>query len=672
MTDWMSQLCRQLGVHAQYRGFDGQTISVSPDTQSAVLHALGVDVHSDADAKAQTEHLQAREAAHPLQQEVIVYADQSSILSLSKPAHWTLEAENNGAILGEGKSDAANVVTLPAMPIGIHKLRLSCNAQEFTTWVLARPTRAIQLQDRIPDARIWGGLAALYGLTDGDRAAIGSYALLGDYAAAFARHGADFLGINPVHAMGQTRPDHLVSPYSPTHRVFLNTWHCNTGVAEQVQSKQQGRLVDYPAALEANAQALTGQFAAFKRLPQNSAEKQAFDAFVAQAGAPLDDFALFEALAQKHGADWREWPALLQQRDAATLDQARAQYGGEIAFTKWAQWQAEEQLAQAQNKAQDAGMRVGLYLDLAVGPRLGGAETWEKNTSLVTGASLGAPPDPLGPMGQNWGLAPLSPLTCRAEGYAGFSRLLRAIMRHAGMIRIDHVLGLMRSFWIPDGAREGTYVSYPFDALLAVVAIESVRNNAIVVGEDLGLVPEGLREKLAASGVYGLDVLQYMRSPSGGFVDSAQTRNLAVCTFATHDTPTVAGFFAAEDARVRYEFGGIDAEALAQTQADRARAEETLETSDPVREIHRRLAKANAGMVAVQLDDVAQSRDQQNLPGTIDTYPNWRLKSPFTLNEIATSDAFTQLAGDMQSQGRSNLKGMEKENDLQHCSNDAH
>jgi 4-alpha-glucanotransferase len=312
-------------------------------------------------------------------------------------------------------------------------------------------------------------------------------------------------------------------------------------------------------------------------------------------------------------------------------------------------------------------MRVGLFLDLAVGPRLGGAETWVGGTSLITGATLGAPPDPLGPMGQSWGLAPQSPLKCRAQGYAGFAHLLRAVMRHAGMIRIDHVLGLMRSFWIPEGGREGTYVSYPFEALLAVVAIESVRNQTIVVGEDLGLVPTGLRKELAASGIYGLDVLQYMRTPTGGFVDPSETRDLAVCAFATHDTPTIAGFFAAEDARVRYDLGGINHNSLDRTRVDRKRAKDTLTGPKPVTAVHRELARANSSMVAIQLDDIAERLSQQNLPGTIDSYPNWRLKAPFLVEEIAKSDNFAELGRIMRDHGRVNQNGMEKDDGLHDC-----
>lgn len=667
MTDWLSQLCTHVGVHAYYRGFDGQTINVSRDTQGAVLRAMGFDVSADADAQAFLQYLQAEDVARPLPAEVIVEAGASRDLTVKEPAEWTLEAEGTGDILASGR--AADNLALPPLPLGIHLLRLRTGANDFTTWVLARPARAVQLTDRVGDARIWGVLAALYGLTNGNRAQIGSYGLLGEYAAAMAEHGADFLGINPVHAMGQVRPDNLISPYSPSHRGFLNTWYCS-GLNDAVGDSNE--LLDYPTALRSNARALADNFADFCALPEQAPEKKAFHTFTDQAGAPLREFALFEALAASFGADWRNWPTAYRDHDTDALAAFEARNSAEIDRNKWAQWQADVQFSQAQSKARGAGMRVGLYLDLAVGPRLGGAETWVKDTSLVTGATLGAPPDPLGPSGQNWGLAPQSPLKCRATGYAGFARLLGAIMRHAGMIRIDHVLGLMRCFWIPEGRTEGTYVSYPFDALLAVVAIESVRNNTIVVGEDLGLVPEGLREELAASGIYGLDVLQFMRTPTGGFVDTADTRKLAVCTFATHDTPTAAGFFNATDARIRHELGDIDADTLEQTRADRARAGKSLGTADPVNTMHRQLARANAAMVAVQLDDIAGRTDQQNLPGTVDTYPNWRLKAPFSVDQVRTSNAFAQVAQDMAAQGRSNSKGLEKDHGLQDCSNHAY
>lgn len=661
MTDWVAELCQYVGVTSEYRGFDGKTIQVAPDTQIAVLCAMGLHVTSDADAKAVLRQMQSVEEQRLLPQELIVTAGQGTEIPVARPVAWSLELEDTGQVQASG--EAAESIVLSALPVGIHRLRLNGN---FTTWVLARPARALILSDIVAKPRIWGVLASLYGLTDKTAASLGSYGSLREYAAAMAGYGADFIGINPIHAMGQVRPDDVISPYSPSHREFLNTWYVTKA------GPATSDLIDYPAALQENAAALDDGFEEFLRLPDGAPEKRSLAGFRASGGARLRDFAVFEALAGHFGPDWRKWPTPYQDRDSGAVAAFAQDHEQAIALVEWAQWQSDVQLASAQAFATKSGMRVGLYLDLAVGPRLGGAETWGKDSALVTGATLGAPPDPLGPAGQSWGLAPLSPLKIRERGYASFARLLRSVMCHAGMIRIDHVLGLMRSFWIPEGCDEGTYVSYPFDALLAVVAIESVRNQTIVVGEDLGLVPSGLREKTAASGIYGLDVLQYMRSEDGGFVETSETRKKAVCAFATHDTPTIAGFFAAEDARARAEIGDIDSTSLADVSADRHAAARTLGAAQPVKEIHNRLARSNSEIVAIQLDDIAERKDQQNLPGTVDQYPNWRLKAPFSVSDIKSSEAFVHLGAEMSAHNRSNSFGMEKDNDLQDCSNLTH
>ncbi len=652
MTDWVADLCRFLGVYTSYRGFEGQTVEVSRDTLHATLGAMEPEIATEEDARDCLHRLQADQAARIAPREVIVSAGHGCEVTVSEPVDWVLEAEGAARPLVSGHAET--VVVLPALPIGIHRLLLRTGRGECVTWVLARPPCAVSLADHTGAGRSWGVLAALYGMTDGRGAAIGNYDLLGRYAAAMAAHGADFLGINPVHAMGPGGPDTLISPYSPSHRAFLNTWHC---AQPGLSGCDLAELIDYPAVLHDNEQALARGFSIFRSMPVDAPDRVAFQNYTDAAGAALDDFALFQTLAGHLGPDWRDWPAKFRSRDHNALAAIARERAGDIAQVKWAQWLADAQLAQAQQQAVAAGMRIGLYLDLAVGPQLGGAETWARDSALVTGATLGAPPDPLGPTGQSWGLAPQSPRRMQEQGYAGFARLLRAVMRHAGMIRIDHILGLMRSFWIPEGCTAGTYVSYPFEALLAVVAIESQRNGTIVVGEDLGLVPGGLRESLSAAGIYGLDVLQFMRTSDGGFVDGAQTRERAICAFATHDTPTIAGFFTAQDARLRAGFGDVDAPTLAGIVADRQRAADSLETTEPVTAIHHRLARARSDIVAVQLDDIAERIEQQNLPGTVDEYPNWRRKAPFTVNEITTSDSFARLGADMAAQNRSNSKG---------------
>ena len=667
MTDWTAELCRHVGIGLDYRGFDGQHVPVSPETRSAVLAAMGYGVDTERAARELLAQLRHDENRHPACRELVVEAGQLASVTLSRAVEWAVEAEITREILASGS--AATNIELPPLPMGIHRLVLAEKSENWVTWVLARPPHAVSLRARAGDARIWGVTTALYGLTDGGRAPIGSYDLLGSYGAALAGHGADFIGINPIHAMGRTRPEDVISPYSPSHRAFLNTWHAGTGDRAGADGAE---WVDYPTALEANEQALRAGFARFQGLRNDAPELQEFEDFERAGGAALDDYALFELLADRFGPEWRDWPLAYRGRDGAVLAAFRRTHEGELRFLKWAQWQADRQVGRAQERVVNAGMRVGLYLDLAVGPRLGGAETWAEGSALVTGASLGAPPDPLSPSGQCWGLAPLSPVACRTQGYAGFARLLRGVMRHAGMIRIDHVIGLMQSFWLPEGGDEGVYVSYPLDALLAVVAIESARSDTIVIGEDLGLVPGGLREKMALSGIYGMEILQFLRDGAGGFVDTGQIRHKAICAFATHDTPTITGFFAAEDARLQAGLGALSKPDYEAIRKDRAAAKDSLGDVQPVAEIHRRLAAAGSEMVAVQLDDIAGRKSQQNLPGTIDQHPNWRLVSPFSINEIETSAELARLGAEMAQHGRANANKTEKGHDLSDCSDFAH
>lgn len=659
MTDAIADLCAYVGVKPHYRGFEGQTVHVSREARISILNAMGFEIETEADAKDRHGHLLREAACRPAPCEVIVEAGQATSVPLASPADWRLEVENTFEILDRGS--ALDQIVMPPLPLGIHRLVISVKSREFITWVLARPTHATSVADRTGQGRVWGVTAALYGMIDGGAMGLGDYSLLGKYAAAIAGHGADFIGINPIHAMGQNRPDDVISPYSPSHRGFLNTWHIACGATSENRTSD---LIDYPAVLRANAVALSTEFEAFRKLPGDAPDVQALAAFAKDAGETLQEYALFEALSDRLGPDWREWPELYRSHDAATLAAFERDHVEMIHMAKWAQWRADAQLCQAQARAAGGGMRIGLYLDLAVGPRLGGAETWAKGSSLVTTATLGAPPDPLGPSGQSWGLAPQSPVRCREDGYAGFSALLRAVMRHAGMIRIDHVLGLMRSFWIPESGDEGAYVDYPFDALLAVVAIESARSGTIVIGEDLGLVPAGLRDKLASSGIYGLDVLQYMRTQAGGFEDTLRARKLAACAFATHDTPTIIGFFNATDARLRHGFGGFDDVALKETIADRETAKQTLGDARPVDEVHRRLADANSAIATVQLDDIAGTEAQQNLPGTIDEYPNWRRTSSLSVQDIETLTTFTRLGAVMRGAGRGAPPLLETEDEL--------
>jgi 4-alpha-glucanotransferase len=413
-------------------------------------------------------------------------------------------------------------------------------------------------------------------------------------------------------------------------------------------------LIDYAAHRAAHRPALETAFARFEA-GATPAERQACDAFRAMGGQALLDFARFEALSESHGADSRKWPA----------ETARAPVAPErVAFHIWLQWRADRQLGAAQDSARGAGMALGLYLDLAVGPRLGGAETWGAASAAATGVSLGAPPDQLSPAGQNWQLAALSPNRLRAGRYAALRFVLRQNMRHCGLLRIDHALGLNRSFWLPEDGTPGGYIRQPFDALMAVIAIEAERAGCVVVGEDLGLVPEGFREDMARRGLYGYSVLQYEKDANGHFLPPEALRPQTLACFATHDTPTLAGFWQGRDIAWWERLGWVT-----QTEAARAMDGRQGEKRDlaglaapaplPPRAgpglrdtVHARLAQSPAALVAVQLDDILCIEEAQNLPGTVDEHPNWRRRCPQTLQEIETGPDLDKTASIMAHAGR--------------------
>ena len=316
-------------------------------------------------------------------------------------------------------------------------------------------------------------------------------------------------------------------------------------------------------------------------------------------------------------------------------------------------------------------MILGLYLDLAVGARLGGAESWGRSSASATGVSLGAPPDQLSPAGQNWQLAAFAPRKLQEGRYAAFRQILAKTLRHCGVLRIDHALGLSRSFWIPEDGSPGGYIRQPFEALMAVIAIEAQRAGAVIVGEDLGLVPPGFRDAMADGGLCGYTVLQYEKDSKGRFLPTGHLRAQSLACFGTHDTPTLRGFWEGRDIGWWQKLGWIDAEqaeAAQKTREDEKRqllAPSKAQTQDPAQElgdmsdaIHRRLAKAPSALVAAQLDDILTVAEAQNLPGTVYEHPNWRRRYPLTISQIAASDALAKTSQIMTEAGRSQFKTM--------------
>lgn len=663
LSDPIAELGDFLGLERSYKSFAGDVITAGQDTHLALLAALGFPVTTPDDARAHLGMLRAEKAARLSPPEVLLPMGAASGIDLRAEADWALWLEDASEPAASGL--ATRQVPLPPLPAGIHRLELTHARGTETTWILASPGHAPSLHDLTGRDKAWGVTAALFGLNSPRNAGLGDYTDLGATAEALGGLGAAFLGINPVHAPGYCGPTGLISPYSPSHRSFVNSWHIALDDLVRFGGSQgavlpppprTGDLIDYAASARHRDRSLKQAFMSFQGSPESGPAQQGLAAYVAEAGPDLVAFATFEAISEMHGPDWQHWPKPLQDSQGEACRTYAARNGTSVRFHLWLQWVAHSQLAGAQARARAGGMTLGLYLDYAVGARPGGAETWMGRDSHVTGVSLGAPPDPLSSLGQSWGLAPLSPHGLARSGYAGFVKLLRGVTRYGGMVRIDHVLGLRRSFWIPENGAPGGYVTYPFQSLLTVLAIEAHRSRTLVVGEDLGLVPEGLREALERFGIYGLDIIQFQMEDAGQLPAPADFRRKALAGFGTHDTPTIAGFMSGRDLETLHDLGHMETEDLEQRRLGRQTLAEAIGApGDLVARVHECLAQAPSELVSIQLDDITGEVDQQNLPGTIDEFPNWRRRHSVATDDISALAPARDLSRIMAAAGRNDL-----------------
>jgi glycogen operon protein len=480
---------------------------------------------------------------------------------------------------------------------------------------------------------------------------------------------ASLIALNPLHMLFPGDRSRA-SPYHPSDRRFLDPLYLDVATlgGAPAAALAKSELIDYAAVWAAKAPALE---AAAAEIESNGWEAAARAAFVAARGEALADFCAFQAIAeQRLGEAWRDWPAALQDPRSAETAAFAAAHTDRIGRHATLQWLCDRQLAEAARGAPE----LGLCRDLAVGAAPDGAEAWAAGPRIALVASIGAPPDSFAPQGQVWGLPPPQPHAWRREAYASFAGLLRANMAHAGALRVDHVLGLARLFWVPAGAEgaDGAYVSYPLQDLLGVLALESRRAQCLVVGEDLGTVPEGLREALAARGVYGFSVLPFERDGETLRAPSAY-RPRAVACVATHDLPPFAGWWDGADIDERLALGLLDRDAHADAVAERTKDKAMLvaalgEAGLSVAEtaaspfstqlsaaVHAFVGAAASRLALVQLDDLGAQRKGVNLPGTDRERPNWRLRTERPLDELAQTEAWRLI-----------LEAMRRERPLSH------
>lgn len=644
----LGQLARAHGVLSSYRDMEGQERIASADTLRALLAANSVAADSAKRIRESLAAIRAERKSRRFPVEMIIESRKEATLSLDSFDRWQLRRDETEDVLASGR--AGDAIALPALASDVYVLEVRHAASRETIRVVAAPTRAPSVPDRAQLPRIWGVTLALYGLQSSRNAGLGDYADLADVARIAGEIGADFAGTNPLHAMGHS--SEAFSPYSPSHRGFLNTGHIaldaipgleNAPVVPRILSAEEAEMakvrsaqhVDYDRQRTIHQRLLATLYDAF----QAGAAEWAHDAlssFAKERGRDLARFARFEALAGRHGSDWREWPRLT----GATPDDGTD-------YHVWLQWVADWQLARAQRVARESGMALGLCLDQAVGARRDGAESWCERDVIAQGVSIGAPPDHLNPNGQNWNVSAYSPRGLAVQNYRPFRRLLAATMRHAGVVRIDHVLGLSRSFWVPDDGSPGGYVRHPFDALLAILKIEAERHGTVVIGEDLGLVPSGFRTAMRGHGIYGYSVMQYERDRTRRLKPAnLATRQVLAC-FSTHDTPTVRGFETGRDIEWWESLGWIDRQ-----ESVRARTQRGKDVADLLERcpndgfsatVHTLLARSPSTMVTAQLDDILEHSEAQNLPGTTGEHVNWRRRYGVAVEELAKDGRFQAL-----------------------------
>lgn len=622
----LHQLADRHGVATRYENADQVWVEVEDDVVVAVLGQFGVDATSD-DAVARA--LGAPETTGKLPPTIVL--KQGTTRPIGTGAEIVLEDGTRRPTDGELPAD---------LPLGWHRV-VTADQDVVLAVVPAK------LPD-VPPA--WGWMLQLYALHSAGSWGIGDYADLATFAARSASElDAGVLLVNPVQAFSPAHPVER-SPYSPASRRFANPIYlrvtatetyttADAATQEAVRSlapDRDGELIDYDAVW-------TAKRAALELLWPHRVEELPED-------ADLLGFALFCALAERHGADWRDWPAQLQDPAGPEVAEAREELKERVGFHTWLQHLCRTQLEAARKAARDAGMTVGIVHDLPVGVHPGGADTWAVRDVFAADVRVGAPPDAFNQQGQDWNLPPWRPDKLAETGYAPFRDVIRGVLRYADGIRVDHIAGLWRLWWIPPGepAHRGTYVHYDAEAMVGVLALEAHRVGAVVVGEDLGTVEETVTETMHERGMLSSAVLWFERDwdvPGKPFTRPAGWDPEAMASISTHDLPTVAGWLKGEHVRVRAELGlldrGVEAEEEAAAAEQAALREllvrEGIPDDDMVVALHTLLARAASRLVLTSPADVAGQVRQPNLPGTIDQYPNWRIPLPVSVDGFFTA-----------------------------------
>lgn len=701
-------LCQRYGIALSYRDIWFHDHATPEATKRALLTAMGVAL-----AGPRTGELTTAPGERAL---VHIEGDPDPVVAwpgLASAAdtamRWTLVLEHGASRTGQAwrEHDNGGIVHVRCeglvadLPFGYHTLTLEAGTPggapvRHAAELIACPARCSPVPG--PDgARHFGPAIQLYSLRSRRNWGVGDFTDLTELVRLAAREGASFVGVNPLHQLFVDRPQ-VASPYSPSSRLAVNTMYLDVEAIDEYLTSREARafvespevaarlaalratpFVDYAGVAAVKREALALLYAAFRRdhLAHDTPRAQAFRTFVSERRDELADAARFDTLQARFAAEidawgWPVWGDEFRDRAHARVEALATELAADIDYHLYLQWQADLQLAQVASVARESGMAIGLYRDLAVGANPGGAETWHDPHRFARGVHVGAPPDEFNQAGQDWGLPPWIPHRLATEGFRAFRELVAANMRHAGGLRIDHVMGLARLYWIPEGASaaEGAYVRYPLREMVGVLALESRRHGALVVGEDLGTVPDDFRAVTSGAGILSYRVLYFERAQDGDFLSPPAYPVHALVTISTHDLPTLEGYWQGTDLAVRDELSlfpspelrerlfvdrAADRERLPRALAREGLAAPSPEASalsrDEVAAVHAYAARTPCVLMTLQLEDVFGETAQANVPATTeDMQPNWRRKTSLDLEDWAADGRFAAICAAIRAQ----------------------
>lgn len=708
-------LCRYHGIATEFADVWGEVQRVSDNSLVGLLAAFDIDASSQsatqrALAKVETNKWSAAlPAVCAVQTSEAPWTIKLRVPSSTAELHWHIALEDGLAITGSVRvaqaptlartsSSGIELLEIEAeivagLPTGYHRFRLEGVAGE--TLIISAPARCYRPPGAEEGNRVWGPSVQLYSLRSNRNWGIGDFSDLSTFVKDAASQGASLVGVNPLHALFPDRPNHA-SPYSPSSRRAINVLYIDPEAAEgfdtcaaakRLVASEEFRsrlallrakaLVDYEGVASAKLEVLSLMFSDFKHWFAVAARgelggiRSRFNNFVRQGGKALQTHCIFEALQEHAAAQMAAGAELTPSYSGPSTPEVEAfahRQADRVLFYQYLQWLAHLQLQQVIDTCRAMGMAVGLYLDLAVSVDRGGSDAWGAGDLFTMKARVGAPVDAFNPNGQDWGLLPMRPDRLRAEGYRYFIETLRENMHGAGALRIDHVMGLMRLFWIPEGhtARSGSYVHYAVDEMLAIVALESQRNHCMVIGEDLGTVAPEMREAMAQRDLLSYRLMYFERDDTG-FIPPEKYPAGALVAVSTHDLATFNGWWNGEDLRVRlaqglYPAPDIFEQQLVDRSKERAELLRALKqaglithdamaafafcSSPPaelVNAVHGFLAATPCSLLVVQPEDFLGVVDQANMPGTTTEQPNWRRKLPIDLGAAAWDEALAAM-----------------------------